>query len=246
MKHLRRILTTVAVAAAFAPAPTLQAQERPGRVVGRVVDHESGKPLSGANVGIRDTDIVTITDNAGRFVLSNVPAGLQAIEAELIGYEARVAQIRVVSRETVETEVVMATEPIALPPLEVTVRSARLESVGFFTRRDDFGVQGRFITVNDIERRRPQVLTDMFYNQPGLKVEYVSAGRRRVFVSRGNTCTPMFWVDGVLNDNTDFDVVRPEVIEGVEIYIGANVPLQFHRAVGDCGVIAVWTKRGRR
>lgn len=246
MKTFARFLALAALAASFAQASTAQAQERPGRVVGRVVDHENGKPLSGATVGIRDTDIVTITDNSGSFVLSNVPAGLQALEAELIGYETRVAQIRVVSRETVETEVALASEPISLPPLEVTVRSGRLESVGFYTRRDDFGTQGRFITIDDIERRRPQVLTDMFYNQPGLKVEYLGAGRRRVFVSRGNTCTPMFWVDGILNDNTDFDIVRPEVIEGVEIYIGANVPLQFHRAVSDCGVIAVWTKRGRR
>lgn len=247
MPAISRLLAAVPLAAAllFAPAP-LAAQEPPGRIVGRVVDHKSGKPIAGVRIGIRATDIQTLSDNAGNFVLVDVPAGMQAIEAELIGYESRAAQIRVLTREVIETEIRLSTQPIALPPLEVTVRSGRLVGVGFYDRRDEYGVQGRYITRVDIEKKHAQLFTDLLYNQHGLKVDYVGAGVRRVFVNRGTGCTPMLWVDGVVIDNTNFDIIRPETVEGVEIYIGANVPLQFHYAASDCGVVAVWTKRGSR
>lgn len=247
MRPIARMLVAFAAFAFLAPgmAP-LRAQEPPGRIVGRVVDHKSGKPLAGARVGIQGTGIQTLVDNSGVFALVDVPAGMQVLEAELIGYETRTARIRVLSRETIETQVRLATQPIALPPLEVTVRSGRLVGVGFYDRRDEYGAQGRFLTREDVEKKHAQLFTDLLYNQHGLKVDYGGAGQRRVFVNRGGGCTPMLWVDGVVLDNTNFDVIRPEVIEGVEIYIGATVPLQFHYAAGDCGVIAVWTRRGSR
>jgi hypothetical protein len=247
MNPVARTLAALAAVAVLLPGPSpAPAQESPGQIVGRVLDHKSGKPLGGARVGIRDTEIQTIADNSGRFVLSGVPAGMHVLEAELIGYELRAGQIRVLSRETVETDVRLATQPLNLPPLEVTVRSGRLAGVGFYERRDDYGAQGRFLSRPDIEKKNAQLFTDLLSNQHGLKVDYVGAGQRRVFVNRGVGCTPMLWVDGVLSDNTNFDIIRPEVVEGIEIYIGANVPLQFHRAASDCGVIAVWTRRGSR
>ncbi|MGD8277502.1 MAG: carboxypeptidase-like regulatory domain-containing protein [Gemmatimonadota bacterium] len=239
-----RLLAALSMLAATLPAGPARAQEPPGRIVGKVVDYESGKPLAGARVGIYDTDHQTITDNSGTFSLTGVPAGIQPLEAELIGYETRKGPIRVLSRETMEIEIRLSTKPIELPPLAVTVRSGRLQGVGFYDRRDEYGAQGSFITRADIERKNPQLFTDLLYNQHGLKVDYVGAGRRHVFINRGVGCTPMLWVDGNVLDNTNFDIIRPEVIEGVEIYIGASIPLQFHYAASDCGVIAVWTRRG--
>jgi hypothetical protein len=246
MKNPARLLAALSIFAVATTARPASAQEPPGRVVGRVVDNENGKPLAGARVGIFDTDHQAITDNSGTFVLNGVTAGIQPLEAELIGYEIRKGPIRVVSRETVEIEIRLSTRPIELPPLRVTVRSGRLEGVGFYERRDEFGAQGSFITRADIERKNPQLFTDLLYDQHGVKVDYQGAGRRQVFINRGGGCTPMLWVDGNVMDNTNFDILRPEVIEGVEIYIGANVPMQFHYAASDCGVIAVWTRRGGR
>jgi len=246
MTNPARLLAALSMLFAGLPTPAAFAQEPPGRIVGKVVDNETGKPLAGARVGIFDTDHQAITDNSGTFVLTGVAAGIQPLEAELIGYETRKGPIRIVSRETIEIEVRLSTRPIELPPLQVTVRSGRLEGVGFYERRDEFGAQGSFITRAEIEKKNPQLFTDLLYNQHGLKVDYEGAGRRRVFINRGVGCTPMLWVDGNVLDNTNFDILRPEVIEGVEIYIGANVPIQFHYAASDCGVIAVWTRRGSR
>jgi CarboxypepD_reg-like domain/TonB-dependent Receptor Plug Domain len=229
--------------AAIPSGQPLRAQEPPGRLLGRVVDHANGKPLAGARVGVKDTELNAISDNAGGFVLENVPAGLQSVEVELIGYESRTVPVRVLSRETMEAELRLSTKPIALPPIEVTVRSGRLESVGFYSRREEFGRQGRFMDRAYIESRNPQVLTDLLYNQSGIKVDYGGAGVRRVFITRNQGCTPMFYIDGISGDNNNFDVIRPETMEGMEIYIGAMIPIQY-KSRTDCGVILVWTRRG--
>jgi hypothetical protein len=242
-------MTHSAIRAAFALAAVLvlplDAQERPGRMVGRIVDHDNGRPLAGAQIAIRDSELRAISDGQGWFEITAIPTGLHGVDVELIGYETRSAPVRVLPAQTIETEIRLSTKPIELPPLEVTVRSPRLEDAGFYQRRDEWGRQGRFITRDLIERRNPQLLTDLLYNQPGLRVEYGGAGVRRVWVNRSQGCTPMFYLDGILSDNTNFDVARPETIEGIEIYVGANIPIQY-KAMTDCGVIAVWTRRGRR
>jgi CarboxypepD_reg-like domain len=228
---------------ALAGSRPLHAQEPPGRLLGRVVDHSNGKPLAGARISVKDTDLNAISDNSGAFILENVPAGLQSVEVELIGFESRTVPVRVLSRETMEAELRLSTKPIVLPPIEVTVRSGRLESVGFYSRREEFGRQGRFMDRAYIESRNPQVLTDLLYNQAGIKVDYGGAGVRRVFITRNQGCTPMFYIDRISGDNTNFDVIRPETMEGMEIYIGGMIPIQY-KSRTDCGVILVWTRRG--
>jgi hypothetical protein len=238
---IRRLLLTLSILSVSPVA----AQEPPGRMVGRVVDHANSRPLAGARVSFQNTELNAITDNAGNFTLNNIPAGLQTMEVELIGYEKRVAPIRVTSREILEAEIRLTTKPIELPPLEVTIRSGRLESVGFYERRAEFGRQGRFMDRPYIEKRNPQMMTDLFYNQPGLKVQYGGAGVRAVMVTRNGGCQPMFYIDGVLGDNRNVDAVRPEQLEGVEVYIGALIPIQY-KSMTDCGVILAWTRRGSR
>ncbi|MCI0433180.1 MAG: TonB-dependent receptor [Gemmatimonadetes bacterium] len=223
----------------------MSAQERPGRFIGRVVDHDNGKPLQGARITLRDTDRSAMTDQQGYFEITDIRPGLHAFDAELLGFESRSSPVRVLSGQTIEAEVRMSAKPIELPPIEVSVRSPRLEASGFYDRRLEFGSQGRFITRDLIERRNPQIVTDLLYNQPGLRVEYDGVGRRRVTVNRNAGCTPMLYLDGVSGDNTNFDVVRPETIEGIEIYIGAMMPIQYQSRT-DCGVILIWTRRGSR
>jgi hypothetical protein len=223
----------------------LVAQEPPGRLVGRVVDHENGKALAGARVTLQGTQLNAITDNVGAFTLNNAPAGEAVLEVELIGYEKRTAPIRIRSRETIEAEVRLSSEPIALPPLEVTVRSARLEAIGFYDRRDEFGRQGRFMDRAYIERRSPQIVSDLFYNQPSMQVLYGGAGVRRIIINRGGGCDPDIYIDGSLAGGGAIDASRPEHIEGIEVYVGAFTPIQY-KSRTDCGVILVWTRQGRR
>jgi hypothetical protein len=72
---------------------------------------------------------------------------------------------------------------------------------------------------------------------------------RQAFVFAG--CEPDLYIDGQLfreripRDATEqkvtgWDVIAPEQIEGVEVYNGANAPLQYQ---SNCGVVLIWTRR---
>ncbi len=70
-----------------------------------------------------------------------------------------------------------------------------------------------------------------------------------------NNCPVIFFLDGVrLNNSGDASLDRVEVvyhlpvelIEGIEIYRGAaELPAEFGGSDARCGVVAVWTRRGR-
>jgi len=237
-----KLCTAILLAAFTLP---IHAQEPPGRLVGRVVDHENGKALAGARVTLLGTELNAITDNVGGFTLNNAPAGAATLEVELIGYEKRSAPLRIRSRETLEAEVRLSSRPIALPPLEVTVRSGRLESVGFYDRRVEYGRQGRFMDRALVEERNPQNVSDLFYNQPSIQVLYGGAGVRRIIVNRSGGCDPSIYIDGSLGAGAGVDAIRPEHVEGIEIYVGAYTPIQY-KSRTDCGVILLWTRQGRR
>ena len=58
-----------------------------GKIVGRITDLESGKPLIGANVIIEETYQGSTTDESGDFAIINVHPGSYTITISYIGYE---------------------------------------------------------------------------------------------------------------------------------------------------------------
>jgi hypothetical protein len=163
------------------------------------------------------------------------------------------------------------TRPIPLEPIAVEVRSGKLGEVGFYDRRDNSGLSGRYITAEHLERRNAAVLTDALVGVQGVKVFYTEPGRTTVRFNRyvheqdgpnagyamqdrrdPRGCEPDLYIDGRLYRNSspdlrprnkvdDFNVVPVPEIAGVEIYVGAAVPV-FVRSTA-CGVILIWTKR---
>ena len=57
-----------------------------GTVSGHVTASQSGESLEGVAVSVGGTEITTVTDSNGDYTLSDVPAGLQEITAEIEGY----------------------------------------------------------------------------------------------------------------------------------------------------------------
>jgi len=57
-----------------------------GIVSGVVTDAGTGAKLSGVNVAIKGTNLTTVTDAGGYFVITNVPPGAYEVTASLVGY----------------------------------------------------------------------------------------------------------------------------------------------------------------
>ena len=124
----RLVLLLVLLAPASAPAQVAHT----GSIEGSVVDRDTRRPVHGAVVVIEGTALHIATAADGRFVLGNVPAGIQALRVEAAGYvPASLAELRVSPARAVAVVVeltiadglherVLVEAPATAPPPAVT------------------------------------------------------------------------------------------------------------------------------
>lgn len=232
------------------------------RVAGRVIADEDGRPLAAADISIRRPDggfiAATETDSTGSFsfFVTSVPA--VRIYAQRYGYESTVTPLLYFDgRSFIQVEVRLATDAVLLAPLEVVVWSEVDESplLDNFRMRYEEGL-GVYFTRTDIERRRPMYVSDLLRSVPGVSLVGGGGGQRpRIELTRtaGMRCRTQIFLDGMLmtrggvDDVRLDDLVSPGSVEGIEVYRGlSTIPPEFLNADAECGVVAVWTRRGGR
>ena len=217
---------------------TLTDPDAPGRIIGRVL--EGGREFGVADVEITvltSTPRSTLSGPQGRFDLTGLETGLVDVQFERLGYAPRTATVIVQPDKTVEIAASMSARPIELDPITVVVRSRALEVNGFYMRSRLGG--GNRLTRADLMEIDPIYISDIFRRLPGVRVENGQIlGRMTGF---GQTCNLRIFLDGVPMEGWDFDSIPPEYLEGMEVYQGLAVPIQYGPA---CGVVLLWTRGG--
>ncbi len=230
-----------------------QAPARPA-VEGKVTD-TLGLPLPGAFVRRVGGRTAVVSDDSGRFRLTDVQVGSNAIEVRRLGYSR--------NRFTVDlnadsvAHVLVQLEPVAvlLDPLSVKANQidSYLVAAGFYERLRHHVGAGVFITPEEYQRLRPQHFSQVLSSRPGLRMTY--RGTRAIPWDRSGDCILNVFVDGVaIRDLYTVGMyskqiegigidgfVSPNVVVAVEIYpSGAGVPERF-QTFGRCGAIVIWT-----
>lgn len=223
-------------------------------IIGVVTDQVSGNPIPEVVVNVPLVGRVARTDGEGRFRLDELLPGRHAVEFTHLGYLPRVDSVDVASRRVTRVRTVLAVEPIALNPLEVTVegRNETLQDVGFYQREEDGW--GHFLDPEDIEAWASVRLTDAFTRFVGVGLVHDAGNpfRRYVVLRRsGGNCYPAVYLDGLLmsrggdGPGAIDELVPPQAVAGVEIYRGsAGIPPQYWGVNSSCGVVLIWTRRG--
>lgn len=87
----RLILTSVAVSIALAAmaAPSAGSTAEGASISGKVVDAATSTPLSGTSVAVKGTSLMASTDDAGLFLIEEVPPGPIKLAVSRIGYKSR-------------------------------------------------------------------------------------------------------------------------------------------------------------
>ncbi len=89
-----------------------------GRVEGTVFDVRTGLAVPQARVAVERTELGTLTDSAGRYVIENVPAGMHKLLVSRAGYVNAYTVLRLVEDWTVTVDLYLR-EPASRPPVRV-------------------------------------------------------------------------------------------------------------------------------
>jgi hypothetical protein len=166
-----------------------------------------------------------------------------------MGYESlESADVTIAARDSVSLTFRMMSTAVALAPVEAksTPRQPPARLAGFYNRSQRRR-QGHFITRDIIDQARASRTTDLLRRVPGLAFRQTRKGG---YALRGRgDCEPQVYLDGMDvsmfgTATTVDDLVRPEDLEGVEVYGSSTIPVEFVRNhPGDeCGAVMLWTR----
>lgn len=234
-----------------APADSLRRappRTGPGRLSGVVTAADGGRPLAGARVSVVD-GVPTRTDASGEWTLEGAPSGTRVLEVRAPGYHPVRRVVNVVDGER-PVRVTLSQVAAMMDTIRAVVRSRSNRSLGGFEERRRSRGVGRFLSAEDIEKRRVIVTSELLDMIPGLRRERSDEEgdrftMRSVFAG-AERCVPSVYMNGHRMDNlsaTELDMLAaPREIAAMEVYTESQSPPQFQSPMSGCGSIVLWTK----
>src|SRR6056297_2482961 len=118
MRKILQILCCLTMTVTIAFAGTY------GKIMGRVVNDETGKPLVGANIMVEGTTLGSFTDDDGHYVILNVTPGTYNIVASMVGFSRTVLEgVRVRIDLTSKANFSLREQVIGLDEVVVTAKT---------------------------------------------------------------------------------------------------------------------------
>ncbi len=260
----KQVVGALCLAASICALSSTAKAQRSGIVLSVVVrDADTGEPVAGAEVTVRDANLQSRTDSLGRVVFSNVPTPSGSIDVRRLGYASLETTFRSAERDTVRLMVRLEPVAQALPRASV-VDTEGLSRLPEFESRHGKRF-GRFITEKEIRAALGSTLSDLVMTKiPGLRISYVPGFGAKAYSTRGprsihvDLCQVAVYLDGVRVSNGVVDLVALSLLAGVEYYPPGFVPVQY-KVLGaapgmgripseeggsaECGVLLLWTIR---
>lgn len=240
------LLACVAVASASGVAGrvALAQTSTPVTLNGIVVGEDDHAPLPDAVIGLqrRGQTLYSIRSGSdGRFAFADISPGAASITVRRLGYQPRRVDVDI-STSTAKEPLELALVPVATDIEAVTIEGASGKMQAFNDRRARSSF-GYFFDQNDIRKKSPRYVSELFRTIPGARLR---ASRRSGNILELRNCTPRIWLDGVRTDDAEIDeLISPSEIAGMEIYPSfAGVPAEYmDKENRACGVILVWSRQ---
>ena len=230
---LRSGLATAGLAL-FVVSP-LFGQQATGKIQGRVTDAATGAPIVGAQVVLDNTTLGNLTNDQGFYFINEVPAGLQNVRSQFIGYRAFVIEgQRILAGQT--TTLNFELEQTAVELEAITVEGERNPLVPRDQTTTKTIIQGATIDQLPLDNSANIILlsTGVVQTNRGITIRGGRANEEAVFV------------DGVLvrsyGQGVAQNVAIPtNALEQVDVNIGA-----FSAEYGEAqsGVVSFVTRSG--
>lgn len=262
---MRKLLKAAVLAITFIALPTLIWAQI--SVSGTVTD-AANAPVVGASIKLRNSNLGTSTDAAGRFTIT-VPGKGGSLEITSIGFKSQTIQV---SANTTDLSVKLAEDvgrldEVVVTGLATSVKRRNLaNTVTTISSKDLSGTAPAQTFDAALNGKVPGALINANSGAPGGGISIKLRGVTSIF---GNT-QPLFVVDGVFVDNTATPAglntvtgaarggsssnqdnpssriadLRSEDIENIEILKGASAAA-IYGSKAAAGVVIITTKRGK-
>jgi hypothetical protein len=236
-------------------------------IAGRVIERESGRPLTGVTVTLHDQPFQIVTDEAGRFSVTQLASGWHHLEFRRLGYATRRDSVRVAAHDAVELEVRLDIEAVGLAPIAVMVNvggiTAWLASRGF-ARRGLEGGAALHLDYDQLQHLHYQNLREVLRSVPGVEIRSTAGGGSRLLLApdprtRTGSCAVAVHLNGARVEFGRFnwtgaggvsasrpvrfdDLLRVREVDGIELYGPENDPVA---SDSTCGTLLLWSARLR-
>lgn len=133
-------------------------------LTGHVLDETTGEHLPYVNVQLKGTNIGTVTDETGHYLLKDLPVGRQIIVFSYVGYETLELPINIVEDKTVELKA-------ALREVSQQLNSVVVTANRYATKRQETATIVNVLSPQLFETTAVSCVADALCFQPGLRVE---------------------------------------------------------------------------
>ncbi len=236
------ILVFVSCGAALAQGSVVQTTPaaKAETISGTVVSAETGVPLEGATIRIKNTNNTTITNEKGEFTLStNNRAG--EIEVSFLGYQSQV-----ISFTNITQAMVISLEEDHGVLEEVTVNTGYQEipkerATGSFVQIDN-ELLNRKVGSNILDRL-DGITSGLIFNKSNVSDEMISIRGRSTLIN-ATAAEPLIVLDKFPYDG-DIGNINPNDIESITVLKDAAAASIWGARSGN-GVIVINTKKGSK
>ena len=98
-----------------------------GKLVGKVIDKNTGEPLIGANIIIQGTILGSVADHDGRFIIINIPPGTYNVKVSFIGYESVLFEnVKIIVDQTTQLSIDLYAKSLQVGEVVVTAKSSMI------------------------------------------------------------------------------------------------------------------------
>lgn len=249
-----------ALLAGLAPGAPAGAQERRGGggageaappdstavLRGRIAIAGTGEPLVSAVVEVVGRTRRAVADSSGAYRIAGLRPGTVQVRASYLGARTDEKTVELEAGETARVDFEASQLAVEMRELRVDVERRRRGKMAGFEERRDRGL-GDFVTREEIERINPIRTTQIIRREAlGERVVYdPETGEFRLLLRGGGIgrCPPAVFLDGGLMPDFRVNDIAPEDIQAIEVYQGAETPVQYD-VVDGCGAVLIWTRSG--
>lgn len=207
-------------------------KDRKRRVTGRIID-ENGEPMIGVTVTAKGMTGGAVTDIDGNFTLNNVPEGIDYVHMSYLGYEEKTIKISNVNNK------------ISMHPDDRQLDEVVVVGYGSSKKRDLIASVSTVKTEELSNIPVTNLTQGLAGRSPGLIVKASGGGINTTpAISIRGGGTPLYIIDGVVHNESDFANLSSDDIESMSILKDASATAIYGSRASN-GIVQIVTKQGK-